>query len=168
MIGGFRAMVRYCWEVSSELLAPSRENYEKIMSNARPCVILIEDHPLIRVGQRMLLEHAGYRVSEIAAATDLDSFVVTPGERQVIIADFDLGPGMNGVEVAKEIMRRAGETIPTLVLSASFGNRSLAAAKVGGMPLMFKPATEQQILTWVADALSGLSQNSDDPNPSTP
>jgi CheY-like chemotaxis protein len=103
----------------------------------------------------MLLEHAGYRVAEIAAAADLGGFVVTPGERHVIIADFDLGPGMNGVEVAREIMRRAGEPIPTLVLSASFGNRSQAAAAVSGMPLMFKPTPEDQILTWVSDAFGG-------------
>ena len=30
------------------------------MSNAQPCVVPIEDNPLIRAGQRMLLEHAGY------------------------------------------------------------------------------------------------------------
>jgi CheY-like chemotaxis protein len=129
------------------------------MENSQPCVILIEDHPLIRAGQRMLLEHAGYRVAEIAAATDLASFVVTPGETQVIIADFDLGPGMNGVEVAREIMRRAGEPIPTLVLSASFGNRSKAVAAVSGLPLMFKPAPEEQVLAWVADALGALGAN---------
>jgi DNA-binding NtrC family response regulator len=138
------------------------------MSNSQPCVILIEDHPLIRAGQRMLLEHAGYRVEEIAAAADLGSFVVTPGERLVIVADFDLGPGMNGVEVAQEIMRRAGEPIPTLVLSASFGTRSQAAAAVSGLPLIFKPAPEDQILTWVADALREQNQSPDNRDQSSP
>jgi CheY-like chemotaxis protein len=138
------------------------------MPNSQPRVILIEDHPLIRAGQRMLLEHAGYRVAEIAAAADLGGFVVTPGERQVIIADFDLGPGMNGVEVAREIMRRAGEPIPTLVLSASFGNRSKAAAAVSGMKLMFKPTPEDQILTWVSDAFSGQPPSPDNRDQSSP
>jgi len=129
------------------------------MSKSSPCVILIEDHPLVRAAQRTLLEHAGYRVAEITAAADLDGFVLTPSERQIIIADFDLGPGMNGVEVAREIMRRAGEPIPTLVLSASFGSRSRAAAAVSGMPLMFKPAPEERVLAWVASALSGQRPN---------
>jgi CheY-like chemotaxis protein len=101
----------------------------------------------------MLLEHVGYRVIEIAAATDLVSFVAAPGGAQAIIADFDLGPGMTGVEVALEIMRRAGEWIPTLVLSASFGVRSPASAATYDMPVMLKPASEEQILAWVASAV---------------
>jgi DNA-binding NtrC family response regulator len=138
------------------------------MPDSQLRVILIEDHPLIRAGQRMLLEHAGYRVAEITAAADLGTFVVTPGERQVIIADFDLGPGMNGVQVAQEIMRRAGEPIPTLVLSASFGNRSQAAAAVLGLPLMFKPAPEERVLAWVADAFSSQNQSPDNRDQSNP
>jgi CheY-like chemotaxis protein len=123
------------------------------MVNQQPRVVIIEDNPLVRAGQRMLLEHAGYRVTEIAASDDLAGFEATDSGSQVIIADFDLGPGMTGIEIALEIMRRAGVRIPTLVLSASFGQRSLAAAAACEMPLMFKPAPEERVLAWVADAL---------------
>ena len=123
------------------------------MSNARPRVVLIEDNPLIRAGQRMLLEHAGYHVAEITAAADLADFIATTPGCNAIIADFDIGPGMTGIEVAQEIMRRAGERIPTLVLSASFGDRSQAAATASDMPLMFKPAAEERVLAWIANAL---------------
>ncbi len=101
----------------------------------------------------MLLEHAGYRVIEIATAADLAGVDAIPGGSHVIITDFDLGPGLTGIEMAQDIMRRAGEQIPTLVLSASFGGRSLEAAAACGMPVMFKPAPEEQVLAWVADAL---------------
>ncbi len=123
------------------------------MPNRQPCVVVIEDHPLVRAGQRMLLEDAGYRVAEIATASDLAGFAATAGGSQAIIADFDLGPGMNGPEMALDIMRRAGERIPTLILSASYGARSLAIAAVHNMPVMFKPAPEGQVLAWVADAV---------------
>ena len=132
---------------------PGGKNGEQAMPNCQPHVILIEDNPLVRAGQRMLLEHAGYRVAEIIADADLASFVVPVGGTLVIIADFDLGPGMTGIEVALEIMRRAGEPIPTLVLSASFGARSRAAAAACDMPVMVKPAPEERVLAWVADAL---------------
>jgi CheY-like chemotaxis protein len=123
------------------------------MLNRHPRVVLIEDNPLVRAGQRMLLEHAGYHVAEIASSADLSGFEATAGGNQAIIADFDLGPGMTGIEVALEIMRRAGEHIPTLILSASFGGRSPAAAEVYEMPVMFKPAPEERVLAWVADAV---------------
>ncbi len=123
------------------------------MSERSPCIVLIEDHPLIRIGQRMLLEDAGYRVIEIATAADLAGFDTTAGDSQAIIADFDLGPGLTGIEMAQDIMRRTGEQIPTLVLSASFGNRSLEAAAACDMPMMFKPAPEERVLAWVAGAI---------------
>ena len=128
------------------------------------CIVLIEDHPLIRAGQRMLLEHAGYRVIEIATAADLAGFEAIPGGSQIIIADFDLGPGMTGIEMAQDIMQRAGEWIPTLVLSASFGERSQAAATACGMPMMFKPAPEEQVLAWVDNAI-GQSRPRPDTSP---
>lgn len=139
-----------------------------VMVEQRPRVVLIEDNPLVRAGQRMLLEHAGYRVAEIATSHDLRDFEATDGGNQVIIADFDLGPGMTGIEVALEIMRRAGTRIPTLVLSASFGQRSLAAAAACEMPLMFKPAPEEQVLAWVADAFGRRHPGSDASDRSEP
>jgi CheY-like chemotaxis protein len=125
------------------------------MCDQRPCVIVIEDNALVRTGQRMLLEHAGYRVIEITAAADLAGYGASAGVARAIIADFDLGPGMTGVEVALEIMRRAGKRIPTLVLSASLGHRSLADAAAQGMPVMFKPVPQEKVMAWVAQALAG-------------
>ena len=125
------------------------------MPNTQPRVVLIEDHPLVRAGARMLLEDAGYHVAEIAAASDLAHFQATYNGDQAIIADFDLGTGMSGVEVALEIMRRCGGHIPTLVLSASFGVRSRSAAVARGMMVMIKPAPGDRILAWVAEAIGG-------------
>ncbi len=119
----------------------------------QPGVILIEDHPLIRVGQRMLLEEAGFRVTEITKAADLADFAAVAGEYQAIIADFELGPDMTGIEIALDIMRRVGERIPTLVVSASFGGGTLAAAAANGMPLMAQPAREEEIMAWVGQNL---------------
>ncbi len=138
------------------------------MHTPPPRVVLIEDHPLVRAGQRMLLEHAGYRVAEITASADLAGFVSTDDGDQVIIADFDLGPGMTGVELALEIMRRAGEHIPTLILSASFGERSVIAAGAHDMPVMFKPALEEDVLAWVADALHRLPHGQGTPQKPLP
>ncbi len=115
----------------------------------QPGVILIEDHPLIRAAQRTLFEDAGYRVTEIATAADLDDFSPVAGEIQAIITDFDLGPGMNGVEVALEIMRRADKRIPTLIVTGGFAGGALAAAAAHGMPVMAKPAPEEEIMAWV-------------------
>src|SRR5579863_5979803 len=109
------------------------------MPNHNPRIVVIEDNPLVRAGQRMLLEVVGYCVAEISAPADLADFTSLSSPDQAIIADFDLGPGMTGLDIALEIMRRAGKQIPTLILSASFGERSLAAAAAHGMPVMFKP-----------------------------
>lgn len=121
------------------------------MCDHPPRVVLIEDNPLVRIGQRMLLEDAGYRVSEIASSRDLEDFSLVGGAH-AIIADFDVGPGMTGLEIALEIDRRAGGNLPILVLSASLGHRSLPAAKRYGIPVMFKPTPEETLLGWLAKA----------------
>jgi DNA-binding response OmpR family regulator len=112
----------------------------------------------------MLLEVAGYRVAEITGAADLANFRSASGTDQAIIADFDLGAGMNGLEVALEIMRRAGERIPTLILSASFGERSLAAAAEYDMPVMFKPVPEELVLAWVAEVVDRRQPGTSSPS----
>jgi CheY-like chemotaxis protein len=128
-------------------------NEGRAMPVGQPRVILIEDHPLVRAGQRMLLEHEGYVVAEITAGADLERFTPIAGVSQAILADYDLGPGMSGVDVALAVMRRTGERIPTLVLSASLGARSLAQAAAHEMAVMFKPAREEKVLAWVAGAV---------------
>lgn len=129
------------------------------MSERQPRVVVIEDHPLVRIWQGMLLEDAGDHVAEIAVPSDFAGFVATGHDSQAIVADFDIGPGMTGLDVAPEIMRRAGAWIPTLILSASFGERSVAAAVACDMPVMFKPVSEEKVLAWVADALGRSSRS---------
>lgn len=107
----------------------------------------------MRLSQRMLCEQAGYRVVEVgdaaaAAACDIGS----PG-RRVIIADIELGRGRLGVDLARAVMQRAGMSIPTMILSGSLiraGHEEAAR----GMTVRYKPASADELLHWIANALA--------------
>ena len=120
-----------------------------------PLVIVIEDHPLVRLSQRMLCEQAGYRVAEVNNAADVATCDLGHDGRRVIIADFDMGPEPTGIELAQALMHRAGAPIPTLVLSGGPGPDAYPAAAGQRMPLLRKPAREEVLLGWIGSAMAG-------------
>lgn len=136
-------------------------------TTSRPCVIVIEDQAMVRTSERLLLEAAGYRVAEIASPADLQTLDADLAQAVAILADFDLGTEMSGVDIALEIMGRAGRRIPTMVLSGSVGRRPRALAAQHQMPFIAKPATERAVLDWLADVFAAASSGDADPSAAT-
>ncbi|MCC6168562.1 MAG: response regulator transcription factor [Caldilineaceae bacterium] len=80
-------------------------------------VLLVDDHPIIRSGIRMLLEQASDIV--VVGETDRGDTVLALVERlkpDVLLLDMEM-PGKSGVEVAGEL-QAAGASVRILVLSA--------------------------------------------------
>ncbi len=92
-------------------------------------VVLIEDDALIRLGQETLLRDWGHRV---ATATSRDAYQEAlkdnPRDVAAIIADFDFGGPVTGIDIALAFAAAAGRRIPTAIMSASFGQVSGTAA----------------------------------------
>lgn len=124
------------------------------MPDCKPLVIIIEDHPLARLAQRMLCEQAGYRVVEVSNLADVATCDAGCEGRRVIIADFDMGTELTGVQLARALMRRVGMPIPTLVLSATVGTRAQQEADAQQMKLLAKPTDDGQLIEWITGALA--------------
>ena len=82
-------------------------------------VLVVEDEILIRMLVCDLLEEAGFHCTEAADATEalalLDRGLCRP---DILVTDFNLGPGMNGKALAQEVLRR----LPGLPLVYVTGN----------------------------------------------
>jgi CheY-like chemotaxis protein len=120
-----------------------------------PLVVLIEDDPLVRLGQEMLLRDWGYRVilaasgEEIRAALrDADTSVAA------ILTDFSVGGAETGAEVALAIAATAGRPIPTAVMSGSLGRSSGETAHEHGFTFFAKPVDPEQLRAWLAAAIA--------------
>lgn len=121
--------------------------------SALPRVVLIEDDPLVLFGQEMLLKDWGYRV---VAGTSREAIRVAlmdaPGDVAAIIADYNLGGEETGADVARAVAEAAHRDIPTVVVSASLGRRSGAAAKLHGFAYLAKPVDPEALRDWLVAA----------------
>ncbi|MBT8099037.1 MAG: response regulator [Gammaproteobacteria bacterium] len=71
----------------------------------RTRVLLLEDDPSALEASSLYLSHLGYEVSAVATADDA---MRDAGENppDVVVCDWQLGAGANGVDVARELQRQ--------------------------------------------------------------
>ncbi len=69
-------------------------------------VLLVEDEPLVRVVVTELLLEAGFRVIEAANAAEALTVLESGLPIDVLLADVDMPPGMNGYALAQEVRQR--------------------------------------------------------------
>lgn len=123
-----------------------------------PRVVLIEDDPLVRFGQEMLLKDWGYRVVAGTSRADISRGLGdSPDDVAAIIADFNLGEGESGADVARAIADGARRAIPTIVISASLGRRSGAAAAQHGFAFLTKPVDPETLRDWLVTATASCN-----------
>ncbi len=97
-------------------------------------VVLVEDHPLFRLGVRELLRTApGYEVVGEAGSARAGFNVIDSARPDMVLMDIVL-PGMDGVVATREIMRRRPDTKVVIVSSHDHVHDvrdALAAGAVG-------------------------------------
>jgi len=118
-------------------------------------VLIIEDNLIVRESLEALLGRWGY---ETVSASD--------GEQAVAVADRDgwrfgcivtdqrLGAGRTGVETAKEILRRSGRALPTLVLTGDTARENIAEIAASGFEVLHKPIGSEILRRAVARMMS--------------
>lgn len=125
-----------------------------LQSDASPLVVLLEDDAMVRYGQQMLLQDWGY---DVVAASSLSDALVGLGSRlrdlAAIIADYDLGRGPSGAEAAEALRAQAGAPVATMLMSASFGSRTIPIARRLGFQALLKPIEPEQLRNWLAGVI---------------
>lgn len=100
------------------------------MPSASP-ILLVEDDVLLRQAFRILLEDAGYRVTEAGSAAE----ALAEARREspaVVVLDMGL-PDRPGLDVARELRRDEGTTgVPILALTGRVGAQERDACLAAG------------------------------------
>jgi PAS domain S-box-containing protein len=109
-------------------------------------VLIIEDNVVVRQSLEGMLQIWGYET--LAAASG--EIAVELAEKakwrlDLMIADQHLGEGLSGVEAVREIERRAGRSIPALMLTGETAREGIAGIKASGIALLHKPVDAEDL-----------------------
>ena len=79
-------------------------------------ILLVEDEPLIAMGESVTLEKGGYAVTIAKTGENAIECVRDGSNIDLILMDIDLGPGLDGAETARIILHE--KQIPVVFLSS--------------------------------------------------
>lgn len=117
-------------------------------------VLLVEDEDDIREAESRLLESGGYRVAAFAEGPTVLEALDRGAQPDVCLLDIML-PGLDGLELLREIRSRLGDEIPALYVSAL--PRQMVKAQ--GALYLEKPFGGEEFLETVARALGGAGKS---------
>jgi CheY-like chemotaxis protein len=116
-----------------------------------PTILLVEDEPLVRELAVEMLEDEGCRV--LAAASAEEALALMCGTKaDVLFTDIDLGPGLNGLALARALRVVAPDLA---VIYVSGGRRALKPGEgVTGSAFLPKPYRAQHVRSVMAEMLT--------------
>jgi two-component system CheB/CheR fusion protein len=114
-------------------------------------ILIVEDDPTIRELLEMLLRVGGHR--PIGAADGVAAIASTDSP-DIIVADFNLPNGPNGVEVVAKIRDKFQRAIPAIVLTGDISTQTLRAIAALGCTHLDKPVESAELLRAVARLLA--------------
>ena len=123
------------------------------MPSAAP-VLLVEDDALLRQAFKILLEDAGYRVSEAGSASEA---LEVAGQETPAVVVLDMGlPDRPGLDVARELrLQEATREIPIIALTGRVGPQERDACLAAGCTEYHgKPLQPHRLLERLNDLLS--------------
>jgi signal transduction histidine kinase/ActR/RegA family two-component response regulator len=149
---------RFSLLLPRERTAPIAALSKPEVDNPGGRILVIEDVATLRRAYEMMLQFSGYEV--LGAENGEEALALAARESwrfDAIIADHRLGAGLTGTETAKEIRRRAGRAIPTLIVTGDTGRERLAEVSASGFVMLHKPVDGDELCAKLASLLSGGS-----------
>lgn len=118
-------------------------------------VLIVDDHPIVRIGFRKILEedHGGFQIEE--ADTGCEAVEkVKAGDYDLVLLDISM-PGMTGLE-ALENIRKLKRALPVLLLSISPEKEyALRALRSGASGYLTKKSAADELLSAIKKILDG-------------
>jgi PAS domain S-box-containing protein len=109
--------------------------------------VLVDDDAIILLGLKAVLEDWGYEVLAAPSAARVLAGLDACGGRRpdMVIADYRLREGANGIDVVLKIRALLGENIPGVILTGETGRECQREAGVYGLTVVHKPVTSGQL-----------------------
>lgn len=118
-------------------------------------VLLVDDHPVVRTGLRMLLTTAGIEV--VAEASNGQDAVRLAGEYDVdvVLMDLQMGPGIDGVAATEQVLARPDAPRVLILTTYDTDQDILRAVEAGASGYLLKDAPPDDLVDAVHRAARG-------------
>jgi CheY-like chemotaxis protein len=127
---------------------------EAVAPNDQPNILLVDDDPTIRTLARVLLEKAGYRVTEVGDGPAAIEHFTDGKECALVVLDLAL-PTLSGLEVLSRLRSTVSTaSVPVVVLTGSEGDEAeVEAMDAGADDYIRKPIEPTRFVARVKAAL---------------
>jgi DNA-binding NarL/FixJ family response regulator len=118
------------------------------------CVMLVDDHALVRAAVRQAITAPDVEMVAEAATAEEALHVALQERPDVLLVDIDL-PGMDGVELVRELAPRLPETRIVMLTVSSADHHLVDAMRYGACGYLTKDLTPDALLRAVRSAYAG-------------
>ncbi len=119
-------------------------------------ILLVEDDEILRRCLRFALTKESYRVEE-ATSVEEAAVLASTNSFSLIVTDYDLGSGPNGLSLLAQMRRRQNLT-PIILMSGGYGGwLGPAARNLGAVSFLQKPFALEAFLHTIGLALEAGS-----------
>ncbi|MFC7333891.1 CheR family methyltransferase [Rhodocista pekingensis] len=114
----------------------------------RPCILVIEDDPIVLDAMTQALRDAGL---DVRSGLDLETVVARLGKDDAgsvgcILSDYMLPGALSGIETVDLLRQRLGRNIPAILLTGDTSPDRLKEARTSGLVVMHKPVKLPDLL----------------------
>lgn len=118
-------------------------------------VLLVDDHPVVRTGLRMLLSAAGIEVVAEGANGEDAVRLVREYAVDVVLMDLQMGTGMDGVAATEQILARSDAPRVLILTTYDTDQDILRAVEAGASGYLLKDAPPDDLVEAVHRAARG-------------
>jgi len=117
-------------------------------------IAVVEDDRDVRDSMAAVLRAWGCEVALAATAEEALRLAGPEGPPSALIVDYRLGPGGNGIQVARDLHRAWGGAVPTLIISGESSEAEIGHIRESGFPLLRKPVPPAKLRSLLAHLLA--------------
>ncbi|WCM22581.1 hybrid sensor histidine kinase/response regulator [Paraburkholderia bryophila] len=149
-----------CFEVSiacakSGVIPVETPDDELVSTPTTGLVVVVDDEQAIRAGMSSLLTGWGHEVVAVGSVDEairlLSSYTVRP---DLIICDFRLRDGENGMEAIDLLRAEYNEDIPAMLITGDMAVGRLLDAKTRGVVLLYKPVPNGKLRAAITNLIA--------------
>ncbi len=128
----------------------------------RGLILVVDDESTIREAMRSLLAGWGHQVISGGSGDEmLAQLADCPIRPDLIICDYRLRGGENGIDVIRRLQSEYNEDIPAVLITGDTAPDRLAEAKASGFLLLHKPVSNVKLRATISHLMTVPKPDSD-------